>query len=167
MVKELRKEGIIIGSGNIGERYILNELLRRGVVHAYLANSSTQNGWDIAIFKEIGTDNIFNIKKIQVNTLNWKSEKSKVLTGNFGISSDFDYLAMVILNYSAEEPYIHYVIPKTKLKINTERYKLVNIDDAGDKTVQYTNSTLTLNKLDICRKFLKEISEEAWADILN
>jgi len=149
--------------GNIGENYIYNELLRRGITHAYLANSSNQDGWDIVVFEESDKDNnLFNINKIQVKTLNWKNDKSKVLTGNFTDSSDFDYLAMVIINYSEKEPYINYMIPKGKLEKNNGKYRLFN-----DKleTIQYTNSTITLAKLDEYKDKLQKVSEDTWIQI--
>lgn len=152
-----------MGIGNIGENYICNELLRRGIIHAYLANSSNQDGWDIAVFKENNeNNNLFNISKIQVKTLNWKNKKSKVLTGNFTESSDFDYLAIVIINYSEEEPYINYMIPKEKLAENNEKYKLFN-----DKmqTIQYTNSTITLTKVCEYKEKLQKVSEDTWRQI--
>lgn len=151
--------------GDIGERYIHNELIRRGITHSYLANSSKQEGWDIIIFKETtGNSSLFKGEKIQVKSLNWNNESSRVINGDFSEKSDFDYLCIVIVNYSKEESYISFMIPKEMLTPKIGKYTLY--DDKKGK-IQYTNSTITLNLLEVYKdKFLK-ISENSWENIVK
>jgi hypothetical protein len=135
-------------SGNIGEKYIHLEFLRLGFEHVYLANSSQQKDWDIAFFKKRSEDNSYNLIKLQVKTKDWNSRKSSsTINGKF--NSDFHYLIIVILNYSEEDPYLIYLIPRDKIKNSkySSKGKYILFDEE-DNTIQFTNETITLNKFD-------------------
>ena len=95
-------------SGYIGEHYVMIELLRNGF-DAYFPPSSTQDGWDIMVLK--------NDKeiKIQVKIIDWSSQKSsKTIRGDFK-NGNFNYLAVVFMNFGKTTRYRTLIIPKEKI----------------------------------------------------
>lgn len=81
-----------------GEYLVLGEMLRRGY-ECYLANGPTQNGWDIVVLNENGS----NIR-IQVKTIDWP-EKNAI---NGKLDNGFDILVAVLLQ--REQPHAKIVI---------------------------------------------------------
>ena len=125
-------------NGYIGEQYVLIELLRNNF-EAYLPPSSTQNGWDILVLK-----NNKNIK-IQVKLIDWNINKT--IPGNFS-SKNFDYLALVIMNFTKNTRYRVLIIPKDNLR-KKEKYYLHGVIDKNDNILysipkkKSSNITLT------------------------
>jgi len=140
-----------------GEQYAHLELIRNGYAYSYLANSSTQEGWDIACFIEDGE--VYRLVKLQVKTHNWKSECSHAI--QFSPKADFDFLVMVILNYNAN--YTTYVIPKSKLKAKTDKEPLFH-----DGYIMYSKQTgnkpvtITITKLDSFEVEMRKHFQDKW-----
>ena len=141
-----------------GEQYVHLELIRNGYAYSYLANSSTQEGWDIACFIEDGES--YRLVKLQVKTHNWESERSHVI--RFAQKADFDFLVMVILNYG-ENVYTTYVIPKSKLKAKNANEPLFH-DDFIMHSKKNGNKkfTITLSKLAKFEVAMGEHFQDKW-----
>ena len=107
-------------NGYIGEQYVLIELLRNNF-EAYLPPSSTQNGWDILVRK-----NNKNLK-IQVKLLDWSSKDNKSIRGKFH-NKNFDYLAIVLMNFGKATRYRVLIIPSDRLKLKQTKYQKECID---------------------------------------
>lgn len=120
-------------NGYIGEQYVLIELLRNNF-NAYLPPSSTQKGWDILILS-----NGKSIK-VQVKSIDWS--KSRTTPGDFK-NGDFDYLAIVIIDFSPNVPYRVLVIPKDKLeaKVYKNRRGCINTNNKILYSIPTNNSS--------------------------
>lgn len=118
----LLNKGKDMSSDAIGQHYCLCELLLEGR-EAYLANSLTQKGWDIAILDEN------RIIRIQVKCINWESRGQAVVKGTF-IEKEFDYLVIVLLKYK-EKKFTPFVIPYEKLREKKGNQRTTLIDKDG------------------------------------
>lgn len=125
--------------GFVGELFVKCELLRLNY-EVYQSNNPSEEGWDLFVLREI--NNSIKKIKIQVKTIDWKST-NRTISGNFKANSNYDILMVVILNYSDNEKYKVFVIPKEDIKERGKQSRglLCEID----KKIQYTNKTITFS----------------------
>ena len=145
-------------SGYIGEQYVLIELLRNNF-KAYLPPSSTHKGWDILLLLDDKSI------KVQVKSINWS--KSRTTPGDFK-NGDFDYLAIVIINFSPNVPYRVLIIPKDKLESKKSKNQSGCINTTNNKilysipTNNSSNITLTDYNLKNIRTIINKEYLNRW-----
>ncbi|MBZ9614300.1 hypothetical protein [Clostridium estertheticum] len=121
----------------IGEHYVLCELLRNEF-QAYIANGSTQEGWDIIVILKS------KVLKLQVKTAQWIDKGTTAINGKFS-EDNYDFLVIVLINFCSEK-YTTFIISKNELEMKNEKYSRGLINMKNNK-VLYTNKTITLNNL--------------------
>lgn len=100
-----------MSSGAIGEKFVLCELMRRGLCGLTSPDPTNEN-WDIVIFNEAAKVGV----TLQVKTSRWPSQGSNTkatLTGNF--SGNYDFLVIVVIDYPDSENYLIYVVEKSQI----------------------------------------------------
>ncbi|RQW19912.1 hypothetical protein EH196_07125 [Bacillus sp. C1-1] len=124
------------------------ELWRNGY-NAIQSSDPQQQDWDILILDQANT---IVTTKIQVKTMDWN--KKGVITGNF--DAEFDYLAIVVLNFPNRD-YVHCLVPKNKLVKRN-----VKLQPRGlfteDNSINYTKRTITIKVEDFVEKLIDKYS---------
>lgn len=144
-----KKVGNKMNSGLIGEYHTLCELWRNSI-NALQATDPTQKDWDILI---LNRDSTSIEEKLQVKTLNWNNDASKVITGNW--QGEYDYLVITVINYCNEVPYLSFYVPKKKVRERPREQKQGLLDSSNN--LLFCNRTITLNSLPKLKEKLEKL----------
>jgi hypothetical protein len=150
----------------IAEQYSICELLRRG--YEVVTSPDPRNkGWDIIVIKSPKPNNEKMFIKLQVKGVQWQvNTKTKpTITGEFSSNTDFDYLVIVVVNYSKTENYLLYVIPKPDLISTLGKNQKTGLLCDTTKKIRYTNNTIAFSTFKSCKPELDKKYKDNWIQI--
>lgn len=148
-----------MSSGSIGENFVLCELMRNKMC-GLLSPDSTNKCWDLVAFDAESNVGV----KLQVKTVTWPKVGSKTkatLTGNF--SGNFDFLVVVVLDYSTTTPYLVYVVAKSEIVGSDGGVGGIPTKN-GDK-FKFTNKSIPFSTYSKHKKYIDEHFGEKWNSI--